>query len=293
MDAAKCYLRYGVTPNEYTSWRFYELSHLARTRFYTARDSSKWEARFNNPDYADYFNQKHLTNKLFSDFIRRDWIYTEDSTIDTIHEFLATHPKVIAKPVGLSSGRGIHVVHDENIDELKSSGYLLEEFIIQHSKMATLNQSSVNSVRVYTLSLLNMAENISDEAKTLFLSASIRVGGVGAEVDNFHAGGVGYPIDLETGIVSAAGTTIAGEKVLFHPGSGKKVVGFEVPNWNELKRFVVKLDQVVPEARLVAWDVAILENGFELIEANYDGDPGFMQAPSQTGLKKIIVKNFR
>ena len=35
-------------------------------------------------------------------------------------------------------------------------------------------------------------------------------------------------------------------------------------------------------------DVAVLENGFEMVEGNYDGDSGFMQSPSQEGKKKII-----
>lgn len=288
LDAAKCFIRYGVTPNEYLGWRFYELSHFERSKFYTARHSNKWEIRFNDPAYAVYFNQKQLTNKVFQDFIHRDWIYTKDSSENAIKDFLETHPKVIVKPVGLSSGRGIHVAKNEDINHLKNNDYLLEEFIIQHTDMANLNSSSVNSVRVYTLSLKTSLNNTN----VLFLSASIRVGGEGAEVDNYHAGGVGYPIDIESGTVCAAGTTIGGEKVLFHPGSGVKVIGFEIPHWKELKNYVIALDQVVPQARLIAWDIAILEDGFELIEANYNGDPGFMQAPTQTGMKNEIINNF-
>ena len=40
---------------------------------------------------------------------------------------------------------------------------------------------------------------------------------------------------------------------------------------------------MIPRARLVAWDIAVLENGFEMIEGNYEGDPGVMQAPSKNG----------
>ncbi len=125
-----------------------------------------------------------------------------------------------------------------------------------------------------------------------FLSAAVRVGGKNAEVDNYHAGGVGYPIDINSGVISGAGVTIKGEKVLFHPGSGTKVIGFEIPNWEKLKEFVIMLDRVIPKARLIAWDIAVLEDGFELIEANYQGDPGLMQAPTQTGLKNLIINNY-
>ncbi|MBD5357312.1 MAG: hypothetical protein HDR88_09965 [Bacteroides sp.] len=292
-DAAKCYIRYGVTPNEYLGWRFYELSNLERSRFYTARDSNKWEKRLNDSNYADYFNKKQITNQIFKDFIKRNWLYTREASETDIKDFLQTYPKVIVKPVGLSSGRGIHVANNENFSQLRSGEFLLEEFIIQHPKMAELNRSSVNSIRIYTLSLTNKKSKFEDKSDNIiFLSASIRVGGVGSEVDNYHAGGVGYPIDIDTGVVSAAGTTISGEKVLFHPGNGVKIIGFEVPNWKELKEFVKRLDKVVPTARLIAWDIAILKDGFELIEANYNGDPGFMQAPTQTGKKRFITENY-
>lgn len=293
-DAFMSHVRYGVTPNEYLGWRFYELSNLERSQFYTARDSEKWEHRFNNPEFADYFNRKQLTNYVFRDFIKRAWLYTKDSSENEIQRFFDKYPKVIVKPTGLSSGKGIHVANDEDISKLIGEEYLLEEFIDQHPTMSDLNKSSVNSVRVYTLSLGNSVKHYNQEIvdNVMFLSASIRVGGFGSEVDNYHAGGVGYPLDIKNGVVCGAGTTIFGKKVLYHPGSNVKVIGFEVPNWQELKKFIVNLDKVIPEARLIAWDIAVLEDGFELIEANYQGDPGFMQAPLQTGMKKVIINNY-
>lgn len=124
------------------------------------------------------------------------------------------------------------------------------------------------------------------------MSALIRVGGTGAEVDNYHSGGVAYPIDTDTGVVSGAGITINGSKVFFHPSSGMKVVGFQIPNWESLRQYVLDLNSVVDGARLIAWDIAVLNDGFELIEANYNGDPGLMQAPFQEGKKRIIVDNY-
>ena len=154
---------------------------------------------------------------------------------------------------------------------------------MQHPKISELNPSSVNSIRVYTLQ--------KKDKTPLILSASIRVGGRGADVDNYHAGGVGYPIDIESGIVYKPGTGIDGTEYIYHPSTGVKMVGFEIPNWQRLKQFVYDAIMVIPQARLLAWDVAVLENGFEMIEGNYNGDPGFMQAPSKVGKKRIIKKN--
>lgn len=79
--------------------------------------------------------------------------------------------------------------------------------------------------------------------------------------------------------------------ILFHPGTNCKMVGFEIPNYQKLKFYIEKLCNVIPTARLIAWDIAVLENGFELIEANYEGDSEFMQAPSKQGKLKIIKDN--
>ncbi len=127
---------------------------------------------------------------------------------------------------------------------------------------------------------------------TLFLSCSIRAGGSSAEVDNYHSGGVGYPIDIDTGVISGYGTNIAGDKFLFHPSTNAKVIGFEIPNWEELKNYIATLNQKIPDARMIAWDIAVLEDGFEIVEANFGGDHGFMQAPIKKGLKRTIINNY-
>lgn len=126
------------------------------------------------------------------------------------------------------------------------------------------------------------------DGQPLILSTSIRVGGKDAVVDNYHAGGVGYPIDIETGIVYKPGSGIDGTEYIYHPSTNFKMVGFEIPMWEQLKQFVYDAMKVIPEDRLIAWNVAILPDGFEMIEGNYQGDPGFMQAPSKVGKKRII-----
>ena len=289
VDAGVSYVRYGVTPNEYLGWRFYELSNLERKRFYTARDSSKWESRFNDPASADLFNKKNLTNQTFRNFISRKWLYAAEASVEEIAEFLKTG-KTIIKPVGLSSGHGIHVAKNDKAEDLVGKEILLEEFVTQHHLLSALNESSVNTIRVYTV---KQTVNKCKTEGVIFLSASIRVGGNGAEVDNYHSGGVAYPLDTATGIVSGAGTAINGSKVLFHPGSGMKVIGYQIPNWDGLRQYVLDLNRVVEGARLIAWDIAVLEEGFELIEANYNGDPGLMQAPTQEGKKQIILDNYK
>ncbi len=144
-----------------------------------------------------------------------------------------------------------------------------------------LNPDTVNSVRIYTILDKNNTPHV--------ISAAVRVGGAGAEVDNFHAGGVGYPIDTETGIVCSAGYDILRNKYICHPATNVKVVGFEIPRWKELLEFVFSASKQILNEKLIAWDVAVLPDGFELIEGNVESDAGFMQM--QNG-KLSVVKRY-
>lgn len=157
-DAACCYVRYGVTPNEYVGFDFYKYNHFYRHLFYTARHSYYYEKRLNNQKYRHFFDNKADFNRLFKDFVRRDWLFTKGKSEEELQRFIAQHEKIMVKPVGLSSGRGIHVLKSgEALAEFTTGDYLLEDFIVQHPDMSQVNPSSVNSIRVYTM--LSAAKN--------------------------------------------------------------------------------------------------------------------------------------
>ncbi len=282
VDAFFARLKYGLTPSDYIELEFYKLRGIERKEYYVARHKIKFEKLLNSAETADIFWKKQEFNKAFSDFVKRDWLYTPDATVEEIEEFLNKHPRVIVKPAALYGGTGIHIYNGEPAEQLKAEKCLLEEVIVQHSKMSSLNDTSVNTIRVYTI--------LDRENTPHMISAALRVGRKGAEVDNFHSGGVSYPVDEKYGVVSGAGYNLACERFIYHPGTETKVVGFEIPNWNELKEFVFSAAKLFPQARLIAWDAVVLEDGFELIEANYSGCLRVMQEPMREGKLKFIKK---
>lgn len=155
IDAFWSLIRYGITPNEYIGFGFYKLSRLERKQYYTARHSAKYEKLFNDRKFYETFWHKEKTNTKFKNFLKRDWLYAPDATDEEINTFLQTHDKVIVKPTNQSSGHGIYVYNDEPINTLKENSCLIEEFVCQHHKMAAINSTSVNTVRVYTLLKIN------------------------------------------------------------------------------------------------------------------------------------------
>ena len=151
IDAFWSLIRYGITPNEYIGFSFYKLSRIERKQYYTARHSARYEKLLNDSKYYETFWHKEKTNAKFKDFMRRGWLYVPDATDEELNMFLASHDKVIVKPTNQSSGHGIYVYNGESISTLRETSCLIEEFVCQHPKMAAINPTSVNTVRVYTI----------------------------------------------------------------------------------------------------------------------------------------------
>lgn len=190
-------LIYGVTPNEYIGWAFYAKNRRARKSFYTARQFHRYEKHLNSPKYYDTFWDKPKFFKAFAPFVKRDWLYVAEATDEAINDFLIRYPDAIVKPTSQSSGKGIHHYQGETVEELRKLDTLLEKSIVQIKEMSEPNPSSVNSIRIYTMLDRNKASHI--------LSACVRVGGYGSTTDNFHSGGVAYPIDLQYGAIAMGG----------------------------------------------------------------------------------------
>lgn len=288
-DAAYCYLKYGASPHDYMNFEFYKLKDIERNKFLTMKRTHRVESIYNDKKYADYFNNKYKFNMVFSDFIKREWKYAPELSLDEFINFVKRKEKVIVKPLGLSSGKGIYALEINKINnfmeiyqKIKTENCLVEEFIKQHSKLMSANERTVNTIRVYTL--------IDKNDKIHIIFAALRVGSATADVDNFHNGGVGYPLDLHTGVVYKQGVDLKGNTHTYHPSSGTLMLGFKIPNWQNLKGFVLNAARKFPQSRYIAWDVAVLEDGFEMVEGNYNGDPGLLQALDKVCKKEIFTE---
>lgn len=282
IDAAYCYLRHGASPRDYVNFEFYKLKNLERKRFLTMKKTHRVEEIYNDQSCGKYFNNKYLFNKRFEQFIKRDWVYMPETNLEQFIEFLEGKDRILVKPLGSSSGKGIYAIdtrqfdkHERIYEELKGNDFLIEEFIMQHEAFNELNRETVNTVRIYTL--------INERGVPEIIFSALRVGGSKTVVDNFHSGGVGYPLDIKNGVVYKPGSDIKGVYHTVHPSSGKSMIGFQVPNWEQLKQFVLKAAEEFPQSRYIAWDVAVLEDGFEFVEGNYKGDAGFLQAVDKVG----------
>ena len=271
IDALRCSVRHGASPENYYVLRFYELDEKQRGRFLTSGRSKAVDAALNRRATGKdklLIGRKELFNEGFRGLVRRDFLYVPKHDFEALKAFLRRHEQFMLKPTGGTMGRGIErlnaadVKPDELYERCREQKLLLEEVIRQHPALDAVNPSCVNTVRI------NAARGL--DGKVRLIGACLKCGGAGAVTDNFHTGGVAYPLELETGKVTGPGRTNVDIKDCErHPGTDFTMPGFTVPCWQEVKACVMQGMDRVPSLGYVGWDVAVTPQGPELIEGNF------------------------
>lgn len=142
----------------------------------------------------------------------------------------------------------------------KDEDYLVQDRFIQNFKMAKINQSSVNTLRVYT----------QERGGEVVVPACIlRMGINNSIVDNFAQGGLINIIDVDSGNLSEfAQTNKVDRKYYEHPDSHYVFKDSRIENWMEIKSDIIKYAYLLNECKDLGWDVAIGKKGFKILEIN-------------------------
>lgn len=281
MGLAMLLLGCGIT--DYFQYKFYKKRYIDRRQFIVHRKRMKIVRTCNDKKDRQIFDDKTRFNERFSDYITRDWLNSQQASLEDFRAFTNKHQRFIVKPMEGSHGRGIYRVQlptEESLDELynKIQGQeaIIEETIKQDQELADFNPASVNTLRVVTL--------IDSKGEVHIMSANLRVGRGERIADNFHHQGIASLIDIESGLVMTRGIDGKGHQYVVHPISEKPFVGFKIPYWDKVKKTVMEAAQVVPTVRYVGWDVALGEGGrIYLVEGNAAADPDISQLPDQVG----------
>lgn len=175
-----------------------------------------------------------------------------------------------AFPLRIADGRAWVREREISLDQLRErlrGRYLLQQRIEQHSAMAALNSSSVNTVRLITF---------CEGGEAAVFSAAVRIGTAGHSVDNWAAGGLIVGVDPVTGTLRDEGFFKPGYggRVARHPDSGIAFSGYAIPHFQAAVRLVTRLHGHLRGIHSVGWDVAICPDGPVVIEGNDDWEGG-------------------
>lgn len=238
------------------------------------------QLNMSNSHYS--LTDKNLLSKFFHE-IKQPWTIVkningtfcdEDNQLilaDKAFEICHRYSTMIVKPT-LESGGGKNVVFfslkdgmtDYKEMDLKGllnyfdKNYIIQEPVEQHEQMSLLNESSVNTIKFYTLLIDTDIE---------ILIAFVRVGIPQSKLDNMNVGGIWCCVDEDGRLID---TGYDKDLTPFNrTGAGTILKGFQVPNYHQMKEVVKNLHRRVPYFKIISWDLAIDKQGNPvLIEYN-------------------------
>lgn len=202
----------------------------------------------------------------------------KEHTPEEVLNRLLSYKKFIIKPA-IESGRGRDVslvnvssLSEESLKDILNkyiANYIIQEVIIQHSEMDRLNNTSINTCRLYTYRRV-------DNGEYILLGAAVRFGGQGAFRDNACTGG-GFCKIHDDGSVC--------DNVFRYRRFGhlslsqiKGLTNFKIPNYDKVLDRCISMHKTVPYMDLIGWDIAIGEDGDPvLIELNQYPDCELIQ----------------
>ncbi len=293
-DWAKERYLYRVPVDEYFKYEFYNKNRKGRNSFVAGKRSSVFFNTCNDKEERRFLDDKSLFVQKYKEYTGRETLDMTDASFEEFAQFVQEKKDIFVKPKDGHFGLGVYVQDcGEGVDikalyeSLVTSPYMVEERIIQHPDMAAFNDTSVNTLRIITFVH-------PDGTASVMPGALIRIGRKGGIADNFHHGGIGAQIDEKTGIVVTCGLDQSGTRWVTHPDSGKRIVGFQVPQWEKLCNCVKKAALVCPKVRCVGWDVVLTaDEKVVLIEGNGWPDPDLYQMSDGIGRWSLFREYLR
>ncbi|MHC1775971.1 MAG: sugar-transfer associated ATP-grasp domain-containing protein [Lentimicrobium sp.] len=240
----------------------------------------------------------HNLNTLFfqdNDFIQ---INTPDeflNFLNTITLKTTTSKSIFIKTI-VDSGGGkniFKVTYEELLaDKAKldliykhviKSGYLFQEEIVQHPDLSKINPYCLNTLRIDTFT--------NKQLVTKVVSCHLKVGTNKSHVDNVSSGGAYVGINLNNGTLFSEAfsdfTHGKGRTYSLHPISNIRFEGFQIPYFKEAQELAKKAAELLPQLKVIGWDVAIGPDGPIIVEGN--GQPSLVF--SEVGQKGFLTNS--
>jgi len=190
-----------------------------------------------------------------------------------------THGGLVLKPRSAFGGKGVFILAPEdgqfrlNRESVQPAGleerirgldtYIVTPKVRQAQYAAALFAKTANTIRLVT-----MVEPVDGDV--IIAEAVHRIGAESSfPVDNYGPGGLYSFIDIESGRLSSA-VRNDGRRYAKHPDSGAPIEGVVIPRWHELLDSVKRLARALDFVPYIGWDLARTDNGFFVIEGNYD-----------------------
>ena len=283
---------YNISIKDYYVFRFFEKDQNERINWAGTGFMYEYQLKMNPKSERIILEDKIRFLRHFKPFVKREF-KSFNELINLLYdvEKMLTNPtgRLVLKGATGQIGKEVEVINcncfnsSTLLSYMKTNKYdIAEEFVVQHQDLMALSPSGLNTVRIITQ---------LQDGTVNFLGARLRIT-VNSAIDNMAAGNLAAPVDLESGVVNGPGvySDITKEDSPKHPVTGKNIIGFKIPYWKEVLELAQNAALHTPGNRSVGWDIAITQEGPELIEGNHNWCKVLWQLPVKKGLKKELEK---
>ena len=150
-----------------------------------------------------------------------------------------------------------------HLESIYATNFLIQECFVQSEYMSQFNPTSVNTIRMNTYRDVETGE-------IRILGAVLRIGPKGSVVDNASSGGVFIGID-DNGNLLKSCFYFRGAKVEKFNDIDFSKQNFTIPNYDNIKKFAIKITKKFPHMSLFAHDIALdKDNNPKIIEVNVE-----------------------
>lgn len=225
---------------------------------------------YNNLLFAKALQDKCLYGTLFGDVRQPVTVvkniagvfYDEDMRLLSRGEAVARchgRGRILAKP-SVSTGMGNNIrfydsdaLSDHEVEavfQLYGRNFLVQQKLAQHPALARLNPSSLNTIRALTF---------LHDGKVHILTAVLRIGGAGSEVDNTSQGGFAVTVQPD-GRLARLGQNKKWQYAE-QLANGIRFSDVTVPSYERVIETVSRLAARTAHFKIIGWDIAVAEDG--------------------------------
>ncbi len=278
------FMTIGCGYSDFLNYELYNKTKSELKEYVSIKDQDKFYEIVSPAKYKDEFAFKPNFLRIFKKYISRDFFV--DESVEELKEFLDKHETFMIKPYDGLGGHNVEKMNRDSVknveefrEKLLNERLFLEEYVVQHKAISKICDKSVNTIRIMTFSY---------DGKSEILFAAMRIGNGEASVDNFHQGGMGVLVDIETGKLVGEAFNKNLDYYKEHPKSKVKFDGFQIPHWDKVKKMVLEAANVSEHIHAVGWDVAVTEDGATFIEGNRRPGYDLVQVLSKRGRKDMM-----
>lgn len=164
----------------------------------------------------------------------------------------------------LEKSNGEKISLKQLLKDSKFTPLLFEEKIEQTEQVASINPSSVNTVRFMTA--------LYPDRSVKVIATFMKIGRKGSDVDNAGGGGnVDCAIDINSGRCYNTLQFNSFQDITHvekHPDTNTIIEGLSIDNWSEIVEKVKYYQSKISFLKMIGWDIALTPKGAIVIEIN-------------------------